>query len=65
MQYQLILLAILFVATFLLHKPFNVHQTDKKWLQRLHYVLETMFFVQLMIVLNELIKMSVFLLLEF
>ena len=57
MQYQLILLAILFVATFLLHKPFNVHKTDKKWLQRLHYVLETMFTVQLMIVLNELIKM--------
>lgn len=53
MQYQLILLAVLFVIIFLLHKPFNVHQTDKKWLQRLHYVLETMFTVQAMIILNE------------
>ncbi|MBR1825219.1 MAG: hypothetical protein IJ770_01370 [Alphaproteobacteria bacterium] len=57
MQYQLILLAVLFVVIFLLHKPFNVHQTDKKWLQRLHHVLETMFTVQAMIILNELIKM--------
>ena len=57
MQYQLILLAILFVVTFLLHKPFNVHQTDKKCQQWLHNVLETMFTVQLKIVLKELIKM--------
>ena len=56
MQYQLILLAVLFIVTFLLHKPFNVHQTDKKWLQRLHYVLETMFTVQAMIILNEWLK---------
>ncbi|MBO7098039.1 MAG: hypothetical protein J6W11_05330 [Alphaproteobacteria bacterium] len=44
------------MITFLLHKPFNVHQTDKKWLQRLHYVLETMFTVQAMIILNEWLK---------
>ena len=56
MQYQLILLTVLFVVTFLLHKPFNVHQKDKKWLQRLHYALETMFTVQAMIILNEWLK---------
>lgn len=57
MKYQLMLLAVLFVATFLLHKPLDVHQTKKEWLKRFHYVLEMIFTIQFMIILNELIKM--------
>ncbi|MBR1777889.1 MAG: hypothetical protein IJ752_04815 [Alphaproteobacteria bacterium] len=56
MTYQLILWAAVFVITFLMHKPFNVHASQKKRVWRIHYILETFFTVQTVILINKGLK---------
>ena len=56
MKYQQIFLALVFIIPFLMHKPFNVHACQKKGVQRLHHILETVFTVQAVILINEWLK---------
>jgi hypothetical protein len=52
----LILFMVLFVATAIVHKPLNAHETEKKWLRVTHYWLEHAVVIQLMIILNDYLK---------
>lgn len=56
MTFSYILLGVLFVVTWLIHKPFNIHAVKKDWVQQIHIVLETAFTAQLLIVLNALFR---------
>lgn len=38
------------------HKPFKIHETQKKWLERLHDTLEMLVTIQGMILINEWIR---------
>lgn len=51
------LFLFLFIVTFLIHKPFNVHSARQLWLIRLHYGLERAVWMQLLIVINHLFKL--------
>ena len=53
MKYSIILFVILFMVTFLMHKPFDVHASQNEFLQRIHYLMEDLFTIQLMILLNN------------
>lgn len=33
MTASIIIFAIIFIATFLIHKPFNIHAVEKRWVQ--------------------------------
>jgi hypothetical protein len=57
MTYQIILFAIVFVLTAIMHKPLNAHNTDKKWLKTAHYWGEIAVVIQGLIIVNELFKM--------
>jgi hypothetical protein len=52
MTASMIIFAIIFVATFLIHKPFNVHAVEKRWVQEIHHYLEITCVVQGLIILN-------------
>jgi hypothetical protein len=56
MKYQIVIFMVLFVATAILHKPLNAHDTDKKCLKITHYWFEHAVVIQGIIVVNELIK---------
>ena len=49
---SLIIFAIIFVVTFLIHKPFNIHAVEKCWVQEIHHYLEIACVVQGLIILN-------------
>lgn len=57
MTYQIILFAVVFVLTAIIHKPLDAHKTDKKWLKNAHYWGEIAVVVQGLIIANELLKM--------
>ena len=40
MRAQLLAFAVLFVFIWLMHKPFDVHSSSRRWLVKLHEVLE-------------------------
>ena len=40
MRAQLTAFAVMFSVIFLMHRPFNVHSSSRRWLVRLHEVLE-------------------------
>ena len=52
MTVSLIIFAIIFVATFLIHKSFNIHEVEKRWVQEIHHYLEIACVVQGLIILN-------------
>lgn len=52
MTASIIIFAIIFVATFLIHKPFTVHSVEKRWVQEIHHYLEIACVVQGLIILN-------------
>jgi len=52
MTTSIIIFAVLFIATFLIHKPFNVHESNKRWVQEIHRYLEIAFVMQGLIILN-------------
>ena len=54
-KYQLRALFSLFVVTFLMHKPFNIHQTKSKFWKVAHYTAESAFSVLLCFVIFEMI----------
>ena len=55
MIYSIVLFVVLFVATFIIHKPLNVHKTQKVWLQKTHFWLEHLVVIQAAIIVNELL----------
>ena len=54
MKYSIILFIILFVVIWVMHKPFNVHNTK---LNKFHEWLEIALVVQGMIILNQLLML--------
>lgn len=52
----LYLLFFLFIVTFLVHKPFNIHNAKQVWIIRLHHILEQSVWVQFLIVVNRLFR---------
>ena len=56
MDYSIILFAILFVITALIHKPLNAHESKNWLIQKAHFRLEHMVIIQALIVANELLK---------
>ena len=52
MTASIIIFCVLFVVTFLIHKPFNVHENKKRWVQEIHRYLEITFVMQGLIILN-------------
>jgi len=52
MTASMIIFAIIFVVTFLIHKPFNIHAVEKRWVQEIHHYLEIACVVQGLIILN-------------
>jgi hypothetical protein len=53
MIYAIILFVVLFIATFIIHKPLNAHATENKWVKRAHFWLETAVVIQGMIIINQ------------
>ena len=53
MQYSIILFVILFIIIWVMHKPFDVHNSRFK---KLHEYLEYALIIQGMIVLNKLLN---------
>lgn len=51
MKYSIILFIVLFVVVWIMHKPFDVHNTKMK---RFHEWLETALVVQGIIIINQL-----------
>ncbi|MBQ8458630.1 hypothetical protein IJ541_00855 [bacterium] len=54
MKYQIILFTVLFVIIWIMHKPFDVHNTKFK---KPHEWLEYILVIQGVIILNELLKL--------
>lgn len=52
MKASCILFGILFVLTFLMHKPFHIHTAQKRWIQEIHHYCEFALVMQGLIVLN-------------
>ncbi|WP_424245380.1 hypothetical protein Dip510_000350 [Elusimicrobium posterum] len=57
MKYSITLFIILFIATWIMHKPFNIHDTKKKWVNNLHLIFENLIIIQGMILINECFKL--------
>jgi hypothetical protein len=57
MTYSIILFAVLFVVTAIVHKPLNAHETKKKWLKTAHYWLEHLVVIQAMIIMSKLLDL--------
>ncbi len=45
---------ILFTGTFLMHKPFNIHTSQKRWVQEIYRYLEIACVMQKLLMLNML-----------
>jgi hypothetical protein len=56
MIFSYILLGVLFLVTWLIHKPLDIHSIKKGWVQQIHIILETAFTAQVLIVLNALFR---------
>ncbi len=56
MIYSITLFVILFIVIWLMHKPFNVHES-KTWLYKFHEILEYSLIMQFLIILNEYFKL--------
>lgn len=54
MTASVIIFIVLFVITFLMHKPFNIHTVDKRWVQEIHHYSEFALVMQGLIILNML-----------
>lgn len=54
MTASIIIFVVLFVITFLMHKPFNIHASQKRWIQEIHRYFEIAFVMQGLIILNML-----------
>ncbi len=55
-KYSIVSLCILFVITFLIHKPFDIHKYKNKLIQFIHYSLEVLFTIQLVILVLQLLS---------
>ena len=56
MIYSIILFIVLFVVIWLMHKPFNIHQSNS-FLVKFHEILEMVLVMQLVIIINDLLKL--------
>jgi hypothetical protein len=54
---QIMFFVFLFAVTAIIHKPLNVHETKKRWLQVTHYWLEYAVVIQGIIIVNEFLKL--------
>jgi hypothetical protein len=57
MAYSIILFGVLFVATAIVHKPLNAHETKNWRLQKAHFWLEHLVVIQAAIIVNKLIDL--------
>jgi len=57
MTYAIVLFGILFVATALIHKPLNAHETKNWWIQKAHFWLEHLVVIQAAIIVNKLLDL--------
>jgi hypothetical protein len=57
MMYAIVLFGLLFVATALVHKPLNAHNTKNWWLQKAHFWLEHLAVIQAAIIANKLLDL--------
>lgn len=49
-----VIFSVLFIITFLMHKPFNIHAVQKRWVQEIHHYSEIALVMQGLIILNML-----------
>ena len=56
MLYSIIIFIVLFIIIFLIHKPFNIHKYKNKYIQFIHYSLEVLFTVQLIVLIMQIIN---------
>lgn len=54
MLYSILLFIILFIAVWIMHKPFNVHAASPR-INRFHEILEFVLIIQFMIIVNGLL----------